>query len=93
MQTPYFGERVFTYLLQTQSWKIVQNFGGYNRFRNIKTPRDYIAYQTWLDFCFDCCRPDMKLPFDKREIEVEMIDRKNFSSIDLLDVKRLEEGI
>ena len=35
----------------------------------------------------------MKLPFDKREIEVEMIDRKNFSSIDLLDVKRLEEGI
>ena len=35
----------------------------------------------------------MKRPFDKRGIEVEMLDRRNLFSIDKYDVKRLDEGI
>ena len=35
----------------------------------------------------------MKKPFDKRGIEVEMLDRRYLFSIDIHDVKRLEDGI
>ena len=32
-------------------------------------------------------------PFDKRKIEVEMLDRNNLFSIDKKDLKRLEKGL
>ena len=48
--------------------------GGDHRFKTVSTPKDYIAYQSFLDFCYNCSRPNMKVPFDKREIEVELLD-------------------
>lgn len=71
----------------------MRNNGGYNRFRQIKAPRDYITYQTWLDFCFNCCRSDMHMPFDKRQIEIEMLDEMDLFSIDINDVNRLNEAV
>lgn len=67
--------------------------GGDHRFKTVSTPKDYIAYQSFLDFCYNCSRPNMKVPFDKREIEVELLDFHNFRSINSEDIQRLEEGI
>ena len=48
--------------------------GGQHRFKQVKTPRDYIMYRAFLDFCYNLTRHNMKWPFDKREIEFEMLD-------------------
>ena len=89
----YFGERIFSYLIMAQRRTMLAMRGGENRFRTVKTPHDYIEYQCWLDFCFNCCREDIALPFDKRKIEVELLDRNNLFSIDMKDVQRLEKGV
>ena len=56
--------------------------GGEHRFKTVSTPLDYVLYQSFVDFCFDCCRPTMKEPFDKRLIELRMLDRHHMFSID-----------
>jgi hypothetical protein len=49
-------------------------FGGEHRFKRVITPVDHIQYQAFFDFCFDATRHDMKVPFDKREIEFAILD-------------------
>lgn len=83
IMAPFFGERIFSYLLMVQRRTIITLQGGENRFKQIQTPRDYIQYQSWLDFCFNCCRPHIREPFDKRKVELQMLDRNNLFSIDL----------
>ena len=35
----------------------------------------------------------MKKPFDKRKIELELIDRNHMFSIDLKDIQRLDKAV
>lgn len=64
--------------------------GGEHRFKKIITPHDHIQYQAFLDFCFDVTRSNMKVPFDKREIEFFMIDYGERLQINRKDIDRFK---
>ena len=89
----FFGERVFLYLLDAQKQTLTWLQGGEHRFKRVDTPSDYISYQSFVDFCFDCCRSNLKEPFNKRMIELKMLDRNQLFSIDEQDLNLLEEGL
>ncbi len=73
-QAPYFAQRIYHYLIRQQHKTFLMMQGGEHRFKKIMTPQDHIQYQAFIDFCFDVTRPNMKVPFDKREIEFFMFD-------------------
>ena len=72
---------------------MVKLAGGEHRFKTVKTPRDYIMYQSFLDFCWDISRPNIKWPFDKRIIEFQMLDRSGTLNVTKEDIDKFESEL
>ena len=67
--------------------------GGEHRFKTVVTPRDYIVYRTFLDFCYDLTRTNMTWPFDKRAIEFEMLDFAGNLTIQTAEIDQFEKAV
>ena len=84
---------MFRYLLNSQKNSMIALAGGEHRFKVVKTPRDYIMYRAFLDFCYDLTRSNMKWPFDKRNIEFEMLDVTGNQMLQKQEILKFEESM